>query len=1156
MTPKSNIISTSCLAILATTTLLAILASAERSHKPATLMTPEPAEADADEDGFIIMTDDLVESIESQWRAAGLDADVSADDFGVSHEHSDKQSAASSEPKASTVRQQFAPVCPENLFRCENGECISLKWHCDGHYDCDDFSDEHNCTAKLDIDAGSSDDILNMDLERPQLRPPASSSTTTPSPATAVHHPPHIELNFSSPIEPLMLFSTGVAIRGFWMRSRIYFDVVTTSSRLSTDANRQSPKGITEALSIFFDLLTASSDGRPQASAAAAGGSHHHGDDSVRTKSTIVGVDMDPKEKLVYWVELGDSAGVYSTAIEKRHFVSASSLQRRQFQAENGDAPATIVDSGLLSPEDLALDALAQNLYITDAGLPAIVVCAIKGSHCRTLIRDNLHKPRAIIVDSGTGWLTYTDWGDHPGIYLVSMDGQHRETLIDTDVVWPNGLANDYAANHLYWADARLSKIERVDLTTRQRKEIVKETAANPFSLSLFENRLFWSDWSGSDIRTCEKTRGDRVGNNTRIILQADNVYGIHIYHPSIYARQGEQTNPCWGNQCSHMCLVAPHSGAFVDRKPGAIEATCACPDAMTLSRADKATCLNQHLSFVLINNNNYVAQAFPERIGLNAVEKLIYNKEHIIHDVASDWLHYRLFFYDALKQYIYAVDLANKRARVSPFLPTGPGVRGLLYDSWSDNLYWLDSSKGTLSMGAVKAKYERVLRDTLSKPVSMVLDSKQRVFYIAMLGGSSTGPSIMRTNMMAEPSSDVVLMGSISGELDLPVALHLDESRQRLYWADARRGTIESVDLDVHDTRTGVRSHSRLVHRHSLGTVLAFAVYEDMFLWAIKNGDYMYKARILPDSAAVVVVSSESTGAAGASASSAQHSSQQQQHGSSAARAQTQQAPVSLRLPAPMHSTKPAATMATAAAAQRNDGSTTATAAAYMSLSDNKRIIVVDPRLELLNSPCAKRGCSHGCIVADSSHAAMCVCPDAYRISATNHSQCVAYVASTHDHCKHTNMIKCDDGSQCILESWKCDGTLDCDDASDEKDCPAHALDAALAHPSAAHIGAGAHMQPSSHDAAAAHVNVSAPAAASTVEEPSSAAAASNSAPANNNAIVWLILLLLLFSLTGLVTLFILYGQGRLPPQISVSFISPRHDKDGQMSLLDDEVN
>ena len=59
--------------------------------------------------------------------------------------------------------------------------------------------------------------------------------------------------------------------------------------------------------------------------------------------------------------------------------------------------------------------------------------------------------------------LFWSDWGTRAKIERSGMDGQGRSAFVKTDIVWPNGLTLDYALQRLYWVDASLDRLERID---------------------------------------------------------------------------------------------------------------------------------------------------------------------------------------------------------------------------------------------------------------------------------------------------------------------------------------------------------------------------------------------------------------------------------------------------------------------------------------------------------------------------------------------------------------------------------------------------------------------------------------------------------------------------------------------------------------------
>ena len=76
------------------------------------------------------------------------------------------------------------------------------------------------------------------------------------------------------------------------------------------------------------------------------------------------------------------------------------------------------------------------------------------------LISTALNIPRGLALDTGAGFMYWTDWGDEPRIERSHMDGSGRETLVDSDIGWPNEIALDLQERAVYWCDAKLKRIE------------------------------------------------------------------------------------------------------------------------------------------------------------------------------------------------------------------------------------------------------------------------------------------------------------------------------------------------------------------------------------------------------------------------------------------------------------------------------------------------------------------------------------------------------------------------------------------------------------------------------------------------------------------------------------------------------------------------
>ena len=75
------------------------------------------------------------------------------------------------------------------------------------------------------------------------------------------------------------------------------------------------------------------------------------------------------------------------------------------------------------------------------------------------------------------------------------MDGQGRERIVSSGLAWPNGLTIDIESQLLYWADAKLDKIESSNVDGTNRRTLTDVGIFHPFSLTMLHGELYWSDW-------------------------------------------------------------------------------------------------------------------------------------------------------------------------------------------------------------------------------------------------------------------------------------------------------------------------------------------------------------------------------------------------------------------------------------------------------------------------------------------------------------------------------------------------------------------------------------------------------------------------------------------------------------------------------------
>lgn len=107
----------------------------------------------------------------------------------------------------------------------------------------------------------------------------------------------------------------------------------------------------------------------------------------------------------------------------------------------------------------------------------------------------------------------WTDWGSNSRIERSGMDGSHRHSIVSNDVKWPNGLTLDLVRKRVYWVDAKLNTISSCNFDGSQRSQILysPEYLRHPFSITTFEDYMYWTDWDKQTVFKANKFNGEGV---------------------------------------------------------------------------------------------------------------------------------------------------------------------------------------------------------------------------------------------------------------------------------------------------------------------------------------------------------------------------------------------------------------------------------------------------------------------------------------------------------------------------------------------------------------------------------------------------------------------------------------------------------------------
>lgn len=264
-----------------------------------------------------------------------------------------------------------------------------------------------------------------------------------------------------------------------------------------------------------------------------------------------VALSYDFRNRLIFYSDL-KLHGIFSCTFDGNNFTKLldkqSSVEGLAFNPQDNKLYWTLNADAEIRSIDLNL---WKNGTIQNDGLEKSITVLFK-------LKRGIDKLRAIAVEPCLAMLYFSNWNAaDPSISRIYTSGYGNEKLIFRDIFMPNALSLDYVDKKIFWADARLDKIERCDYDGNNRVILAELSPKHPFSLAVLGDYVFWTDWMLHGVLQANKFSGNDVTFVKRDIEQP---MGLFI---AIEPIKTCTNNACTALNagCEDICL--PHGSGF-----------------------------------------------------------------------------------------------------------------------------------------------------------------------------------------------------------------------------------------------------------------------------------------------------------------------------------------------------------------------------------------------------------------------------------------------------------------------------------------------------------------------------------------------------------------------------------------------------------------
>ncbi|XP_060608033.1 low-density lipoprotein receptor-related protein 8-like [Ruditapes philippinarum] len=179
----------------------------------------------------------------------------------------------------------------------------------------------------------------------------------------------------------------------------------------------------------------------------------------------------------------------------------------------------------------LAVDWLSKTVYWCDATYRWIVAASVhkdkvSKDYFKVIINDHLEKPAGIVVDPLEGYLFWSDSGKEAKIERSDLTGRNRKTIVSKGVTSPGQMTVDIADKRIYWIHVEAIHSANYDGTGP--RHITRYGVSTLHDLAIFREVIYISDTNSDELLSVNKTDGLDVADP--LLLDSYTIYGLAVY--------------------------------------------------------------------------------------------------------------------------------------------------------------------------------------------------------------------------------------------------------------------------------------------------------------------------------------------------------------------------------------------------------------------------------------------------------------------------------------------------------------------------------------------------------------------------------------------------------------------------------------------------